>query len=151
MSGVKLSNISNKLLLYGSPTLRQRLKAEEGLRLKPYRCTSNRLTIGYGHNLDSGITEEAAEILLSMDIAHCTVDMIIIFGNFLSKISVKRQEVLLNMRFNLGSTGFLSFKKMIAAIKAEDFDLAAKEMIDSKWYTQVNKRAELLVTEMIKG
>jgi len=37
-------------------TLMNRIKAQlvrhEGLRLKPYRCTAGKLTIGYGRNLD---------------------------------------------------------------------------------------------------
>ena len=37
-------------------TLLERIKKQlvrhEGLRLKPYRCTAGKLTIGYGRNLD---------------------------------------------------------------------------------------------------
>lgn len=41
------------------------IKLHEGLRLKPYKCPAGKLTIGYGLNLDGGITKEEAEILLS--------------------------------------------------------------------------------------
>ena len=45
------------------------LKEDEGLRLKPYRCTAKKLTIGYGRNIeDVGITEEEANHLLLNDI-----------------------------------------------------------------------------------
>lgn len=48
------------------------LRSHEGLRLKPYRCTSNKLTIGYGRNIeDNGITIDEAEYLLNNDVDKC--------------------------------------------------------------------------------
>ena len=45
------------------------LKRHESLELKPYKCTSGKLTIGVGRNLeDIGITEQEAELLLLNDI-----------------------------------------------------------------------------------
>ena len=42
----------------------------EGLRLKPYKDSVGKLTIGYGRNLDDvGISQEEAEILFSADVA----------------------------------------------------------------------------------
>jgi len=48
--------------------LRKMLIRHEGLRLRPYKCTSGRWTVGYGHNLEShgeaipeSITIEQAE------------------------------------------------------------------------------------------
>jgi len=41
--------------------LMNRIKAQlvrhEGLRLKPYRCTAGRLTIGIGRNLDKTVEQ----------------------------------------------------------------------------------------------
>lgn len=48
------------------------------------------------------------------------------------------------MRFNLGHDGFRRFKNMIAAVKNQAFNQAAREMKDSRWYHQVGKRAERL-------
>ena len=49
--------------------LKEQLIRHEGLRLKPYRCTANKLTIGVGRNLDDvGISEDEALILLENDI-----------------------------------------------------------------------------------
>ena len=43
----------------------EQLKRHEGLKLKPYKCTADKLTIGVGRNLeDVGISEEEAEMLL---------------------------------------------------------------------------------------
>ena len=40
----------------------------EGLRLKPYRCSAGKLTIGYGRNLeDVGIDEKEASMMFERD------------------------------------------------------------------------------------
>ena len=50
-------------------------------------------------------------------------------------------RVLVNMAFNLGRTRFGRFKKMIQAVKANDFVEAANQMVDSRWYNQVGNRS----------
>ena len=37
---------------------------------------------------------------------------------------------------------------MKAGVDARDWNLAAEEMVDSRWYAQVGKRAERLVDRM---
>jgi len=49
------------------------------------------------------------------------------------------------MCLNLDSDRFRHFKKMIAAVKDQDFSKAAVEMKDSRWYRQVGHRAVTLV------
>ena len=52
--------------------LKKQLIMHEGLKLTPYRCTADKLTIGVGRNLDDvGITQDEAEYLLDNDILHC--------------------------------------------------------------------------------
>ena len=58
------------------------------------------------------------------------------------------QTTLINMSFNLGLTRLSKFKKMIRAIDERDYDKAADEMIDSKWYRQVKSRGKELVDDM---
>jgi len=124
----------------------------EGLKLKPYRCPTGKLTIGVGRNLeDRGITEAEALYLLNNDIAECLADLQTIFsGRFWTLPEIVRR-VLVGMRFNLGATGFRSFKKMIKACAGEDFAQAALEMQDSKWFTQVGDRGSTLVNIMLKA
>jgi lysozyme len=50
-----------------------------------------------------------------------------------------RQDCLVELAFNLGTSGLLSFKKMIAALEVNNYSVAAKELKDSKWSTQVSK------------
>lgn len=124
--------------------IKEMLVRHEGLRLKPYRCTSNRLTIGVGRNLeDKGITEGEALFLLENDIIECIIDLKDIFQYFDSyKDNIKL--VLIDMRFNLGSGGFRRFRRFIEAVKSNNFEQAALEMKDSKWYEQVGIRSEEL-------
>ena len=123
----------------------------EGLRLKPYRDTVGKLTIGVGRNLDDmGITRGEALYLLGNDINRVRLELIKIIKWFLT-LNAVRQNVLIDMVFNLGITRFKRFKKLIAAIEVQDWDRAAKEMLDSKWAKQVGRRATELARMMRDG
>ena len=128
--------------------LTDQLTKHEGLRLKPYHCPAGKLTIGIGRNLeDKGISEKEAVMLLENDIEECIEDLEIVFQGFdLLPEAVKL--VLVDMRFNLGPGRFRHFKKMIAAVKDQDFAKAGAEMKDSRWYRQVSRRGETLVNMM---
>ena len=124
------------------------LKRDEGFRPKPYRCTAGKLTIGYGRNIeDVGINEAEAEMLLCNDIEEATADLMDIFPGWFDYMWPKK-EALVNMRFNLGPARFRKFKKMISAVKAEDWQEAAKQAKDSKWYNQVGDRAKRIVATL---
>lgn len=58
------------------------------------------------------------------------------------------QRVLVNMTFNLGRPRLSKFKKMIKAVESHDWNEAAVQMIDSKWYRQVGVRGKELVELM---
>ena len=129
-----------------SEKLTAMIKLHEGLRLKPYKCSAGKLTIGYGRNLDDvGITPMEADYLLGHDIRKAITDVQHIFGAaFLETIGIPRASVLVDMCFNLGVNRLKGFKKMIAAVKDRDFEKAADEMMDSKWAVQVGSRATRL-------
>lgn len=121
--------------------LRDLLTKHEGLRLKPYKDTVGKLTIGIGRNLDDlGISKEEALFLLENDIARVIAQCRQSFPWF-DSLSPRRQAAIASMVFNLGLRGFMGFKKMITAIEQGDFDMAAIEMLDSKWSEQVGQRA----------
>ena len=120
----------------------------QGLRLKPYRCPAGKLTIGIGRHLeDKGITEKEAVMLLENDIQECIEDLETVFQGF-DLLPEAVQLALVDMRFNLGPGRFRHFKKMIAAVKDQDFGRAAGEMKDSRWYNQVGQRSRTLVKMM---
>lgn len=128
--------------------LRDQLMLMEGLRLKPYRDTEGHLTIGYGCNLDDGITQEEAEYLLTNRLRKATqdVDRAFPWARFLS---APRFAVLVNMAYQMGLGGLKQFRKMLAALEQSDFDTAAREMLDSRWAkVQTPGRAHQLAKQM---
>ncbi len=128
------------------------IKEHEGLRLKPYRDTVGKLTIGYGRNLeDVGLSPEEAEVLLRNDLLRCEAELREALGGTYEALSPVRKAVLLDMIYNLGKPRFLGFKRMIAALKAGDFSRAAGEMLDSRWAAQVGRRAQFLAEKMREG
>ena len=126
----------------------EQLKDHEGIRLKPYKCTAGKLTIGIGRNIeDIGISLQEAECMLFNDIERVMKELEDIFDDF-DIFSETRKIALIDMIFNLGLTRFLKFKKMIAAIKEENWNKAADEAMDSRWYNQVGRRAEKVVSQL---
>src|SRR5688572_26548191 len=88
------------------------LLLHEGLRLKPYPDTKGKITIGVGRNLsDKGITHSEAMLLLDHDLDECITDL----ASFpwFAGLDPVRQRVLIDMRLNLGPTGFRSFKRTL--------------------------------------
>ena len=131
------------------PRLKEQLVRHEGLRLKAYRDTVDKLTIGVGRNLDDvGISETEAMFLLDSDIATVEKDLDRALP-WWRGMSEERQLVLADMCFNLGISRLLGFKNTLAALQEGRYDEAAKEMLDSKWAQQVGKRA-ITLADMMK-
>ena len=131
--------------------LKEDLKRHEGLRLKPYRDTVGKLTIGYGRNLDDrGITEAEADYLLTSDVLDFMreVDTRLPWVPDLDEV---RRGVVYNMAFNLGVGGLLSFRNTLAAMQRGDWTNAAEGMLDSLWARQVGRRATELAERMRTG
>lgn len=124
-------------------TAKQLLTKHEGYERYPYADTVGKITIGVGYNLsDRGISDAWINNQLETDINY--------FYNFLNTtftwfkfLNDARQIALVDMCF-MGAKNLLTFKKMIAALDAKNYYLAAKEMLDSKWAEQVGQRAQEL-------
>ena len=130
----------------------QALKIDEGLRLKPYLCTTGKLTLGYGRNLeDVGISEAEAEAMLITDIEIAAQDAESFATTAVwDALSVTRQAVLINMAFNLGLSRLSQFKRMQANLARHAYDDAATEMLNSRWARQVPNRARRLA-DLMRG
>ena len=130
--------------------LREQLILHEGLRLKPYRDTVGKLTIGVGRNLDDkGISPTEAIQFLDHDIEDVSRELRAGLPCFLTLDGV-RQSVLIDMGF-MGVARLLQFKKMIAALERQNYQGAAAEMLLSKWASQVGHRAVTLADMMFTG
>ena len=142
----------------------------EGLRLKPYRCSAGKLTIGYGHNIDAKpltgdigayfkrtgcITEGMANVLLDNDLADAKGRLLKRLP-WVAKLDQVRQMVLIDMAFNMGigqvgKSGLLSFTHTLALIEEGKFVEAAEAMRQSAWHRQTGRRAVKLCAMMRSG
>jgi lysozyme len=131
-------------------TLWDQLALHEGRRRFPYADTVGKLTIGCGRNLtDRGLSESEIDFLLMNDIRECTDDLkTFVWWDDLDEV---RRNVLIDMRFNLGSAGFRRFKATLAAVAMGDYVTASDQMRKSKWYRQVKGRGERLARMMSTG
>ena len=142
--------------------LRETLKRDEGFELKRHEVQGID-HIGYGINLEQElpdellkylgvedendiqeITQEQADYLLDYYVGIAEGDCIIIFGDQWHQLSGLRQEVLINLAFNLGLPRLKAFRKMIAAIREEDWTEAGAQMLDSKAARQTGGRYQRL-------
>jgi len=118
------------------------LKHDEGLRLKPYKCPSNRLTIGYGRNLeDRGITHEEADFMLQKDVEALYFDLHRAIPFFYT-LPDDVQSALINMAYNIGVLGLLRFRRVLVQLELGRFDKAADQVLDSQYARQVPARAK---------
>ena len=74
------------------------------------------------------------------DVDEAVADCCALFLNFAS-LPDQVQRVLVNMAFNLGRGRLSKFKKLITAVNEGNWQKAADEMVDSRWYNQVGNRS----------
>ena len=109
------------------------VKKHEGFEPRPYKCPTGHDTIGYGFKMsDLYIEEDIAHEMLVRILSHKEKQMRDTF-DWIDDMPILIQEVVLNMCFQMGVNGVSKFKKMIRAMKNEEWADAANEMLDSKW------------------
>jgi lysozyme len=131
------------------PQLIEQLKRHEGFRANIYKDIVGVNTRGYGENLEIPVSEKKAEAILIFDVNECIKQ--VMKHEWFTELNDIRQNVIINMVYNIGLQGLLQFKKMIQAIQDEDFEKASKEMLDSKWSQQTGKRSIELSLQMKTG
>jgi lysozyme len=133
--------------------LKAQLISDEAIRLKPYYCTANKLTIGIGRNLeDVGISEAEAHFLFENDVARVErqVQRDPDISGIYMRLDERRQEAILNMCFQLGLAGLKRFRRMWAALAMRDYERAYIEALDSNWAKQTPNRANR-VANILRG
>lgn len=124
------------------------IKRHEGYDEHLYRCTSKKLTIGYGWNIeDRGLPPHICEALL--DYAVAENDKFLMKFEWFRELSNVRKDVIRDMCF-MGIGSLLKFTGMIKALEKKDYLKAAAEMLDSKWAYQVKGRSTELAKMMIE-
>lgn len=122
-----------------------RIKSEEGYRKYMYKCSKGKTTIGYGTNLEEGLSKEEATMLLKIRLkkAISRLNSNKTFPNlYYSKLGMNKREALADMMYQLGLPEFKKFKKMIKALEERDFKTASKECLDSLYHKQTKDRCE---------
>jgi lysozyme len=112
------------------------IKQREGLRLKAYKDSAGRWTIGYGHLIqkgeeyllsDQGITENDAELLLRSDLskAESAIKRLVTVP-----LTANQFDALVSFVFNIGSSAFQQ-STLLQKLNSGDYAGAAAEF--PKW------------------
>ncbi len=140
-------------------TLIERIQRHEGFCETAKVDVSPMMVIGFGHDITSkqaandyanGITYDEAMNLLEADIAKCTDQACNYIVGF-EELDPIRQDVLLEMIFQLGINGVLAFRNMLTAIVNGDWSKAGYEMVNSKWHSETTARCDELAHIMLTG
>ena len=138
--------------------VKEDLVRHEGYVTEIYLCSEGYPTFGIGHMVTEADMEHTwpvgtpvtDERILDVFKEVCDVaysDACSLVLNFAGQ-APDAQRVLVNMAFNLGRNRLSKFKNMLRYVNEGNYLMAANEMIDSKWYTQVGRRSKELVDIM---
>jgi len=138
--------------------LRNELSKDEGCVHEVYLDHLGNPTFGIGHLIRSCDSESECEIgtaisesrviaVFEEDIQNVISDCEKLYPDF-DDLPEEVQLIIANMMFNMGYTRLNKFKGMKRGVDARDWNTAANEMVDSRWYKQVTERADRLVTRM---
>ena len=136
----------------------EQLEIDEGLVEAVYLDHLNLKTVGIGHLCRQGEPEYDMEVgdpvsrerineLFNEDVESVLSDCNRLYPDF-DELPEEAKQIICNMMFNMGLGRLSAFKGMKRGVDARDWESAANEMVDSKWYNQVPNRAERLVERM---
>ena len=139
-------------------TLRKQLEIDEGIKHDIYLDHLGLPTFGIGHLItnadpESGqevgttISDERVRSAFKADVVSVIEDCNKLYNDF-DELPEEVQQIIANMMFNMGRTRLSKFRGMKRGVDARDWNAAADEMVDSRWYRQVTNRADRLVQRM---
>ena len=118
----------------------ERIASNEGFRSKVYKCSEGVDTIGHGF---TWLSEEESLHILTGRVSQLhlkLLDDLDWYGDMPPEV----QGNLIEMVFQIGFSGVMKFRKMIANMKDANWKVAADEMLDSLWAKQTPARANRL-------
>lgn len=144
--------------MYDKQRVIDQLKIDEGIVFEIYKDHLGYPTFGIGHlvlesdpeygqEVGTPVSEERCLEVFDHDLEVTVNECKVLFPDFDEKLD-EVQEILINMMFNMGRTRLSKFKKFIGALNEENYDEAANQMMDSRWYHQVGNRSVRLVERM---
>jgi len=128
-------------------SLKKSLKAHEGVKASLYKDTEGHVTGGCGHNFDQPLPDKLIELILDFDVQVAIEELDRAFPSWRTHSSA-RQNVLIELMFNLGAPRLGQFIRFWYALEQRNYSVAAQELLQSKWATQVKGRAETLATRL---
>ena len=138
--------------------LRKQLEIDEGVKYEIYNDHLGYPTFGIGHlvipsdieyreDVGTRVSEERVRECFDKDVQSVLRDCSLLYKDF-DELPEEAQQIIANMMFNMGYTRLSKFKGMKKGVDARDWNKAADEMVDSRWYKQVTNRANRLVERM---
>ena len=138
--------------------LRKELEQDEGCIYEVYLDHLGYPTFGIGHLITTSdkertwavgteVEESRVQQAFEKDIQTVLSDCKKLYNNFYD-LPEEVQLIIANMMFNMGYTRLSKFKGMKRGVDSRDWESAADEMVDSRWYRQVTNRADRLVVRM---
>ena len=138
--------------------LRADLELDEGVKHEIYLDHLGLPTFGIGHlvreedpeygwDVGEPVSDDRVAEAFESDIQITINDCEKLYPDFY-ELPEEAQLIIANMCFNLGYPRLSKFKGMKAGVDARDWNAAADEMVDSRWYRQVTNRADRLVERM---
>ena len=138
--------------------LRKQLEIDEGVKYEIYLAHLGYPTFGIGHlvipsdkeyreDVGTRVSEERVRECFDKDVESVLRDCTLLYKDF-DELPEEVQQIIANMMFNMGYTRLSKFKGMKRGVDARDWNKAADEMVDSRWYKQVTNRANRLVERM---
>ncbi len=132
-------------------SLKLRIKKNEGYSNKPYKDQLGYYTIGYGHLIKPNeqkyffktFKKNHFENLFIKDFEKSKKEYKKLFNY--KKHNKNKRELLIEMLFQLGPKGVMSFKKMLFYLSKNQKYMMFLEMMNSLWYKQTPKRVENLI------
>ena len=123
-----------------------RLQLEEGFRALPYKDTNGHTTVGYGFNVDAGLSRAAASALLIAQAGE-THEALLKFSWY-ANLDEVRQSACLDIAVNEGVHGLLHFPAMITALSNQDWLTASEQchVTDHKLDSRYAALAQILLT-----
>ena len=139
-------------------TLREQLEIDERVKYEIYLDHLGYATFGIGHlvletdsehgqNVGTTISKERVAECFEQDVLSVIKDCKRLYHDF-DNLPEEAQQIIANMMFNLGRTRLSKFRGMKRGVDDRDWNRAADEMVDSRWYRQVTTRAQRLVERM---
>ena len=138
--------------------LRKQLEIDEGVKYEIYLDHLGYPTFGIGHlvvpddkeyreDVGTRVSEERVRECFNKDVESVLRDCTLLYKDF-DELPEEVQQIIANMMFNMGYTRLSKFRGMKKGVDARDWNKAADEMVDSRWYKQVTNRANRLVERM---